>query len=472
MAKTKDSEEKEKKASATEKIIFRVFNAKTSETAYEILISIRIISKDGKAKAGCPFRISYQGILWFEGETDDFGNFSSRANIIYHPELQEIELEVQVSGSGAHVDHVHRLPSAQKIELSGRSEQKDNGLYVNRVSGIIRSSINNSTRAHCPFTWKGNDQNGQGVSDKNGRFVFTDEDISRTKVGDEICYTVSAGTITEEIKIQMPLWKKDKNKVAEKFNNFPNWKYNRSEALNYVVRTILIFGGIIAVSMLSNATMSYLPALIIGIVLFAIKDKDGKHGIIFPIIAALISLWLTKCMVFASGMIIATLPVYIYEEMSKPIDLISKASLQHPQNPYPKWPVAFGLAMSTLLLILEIAGIFTPDKSYLPSSMVIGEESIRLAQELGREIPSDIKIGYWTWLWQHILSLLEKAGMLSFLNWLAFSLILALYRSPGEFLSFFMQNNPGKGDVAGFGNIIVSLKGAWEIVKDFFRKFK
>ncbi len=442
----------------TDKIeICQVGAIRITPTAYRITLLVVIDDKNGKSKTNTPFRLYKDGEFIAAGRSDNEGKSSLSLNISYDPYCKKAEFMAEISGTDKRGKKTIDLPYPAKIELDG-TIKPGNKAYVAKMRAKVLT-VSDLPRPHCPLSWSlNNEVKGQGRTDANGHFEFEDS-ISRKMVGDELEYLVSTGNVDQKLIKTVPGWKKQ-SEFTKILNSSENWKHNRKEAISYVLTTTLLFGSIYLLCQFTGWFGKYIACLVLGFVMWYKVDSDGKRGIWGPIIITLLAFALLDGLAFASIAIILSLPVYIYEELTQPVDPVSKKSQSHPQNPYPKWPVLFGIGMIILIMVSRISLVDYHGTAY---DHPLGAEAVEMFTQMGMIVDSPDP-SFLAWVTNLFKLLFAKVGTLSINNWISFCVILTVYKSRTEVMDFFTQKSSGT-DASSIAGFFFSLKEIWQFIK-------
>lgn len=256
--------------------------------------------------------------------------------------------------------------------------------------------------------------------------------------------------------------------IRNRLNCNVNWRYNKKTLFGYIGKTSLIFGLIIYLSGKAGIYGMMLPGLIIGGILF-IKGKREKEfwpAFIPAVIVALLLIFFTQSLIFASWMVILLgLPVYAIEFFLDTYHIQEDRVEQHPLNPYPKWAIFIGVFW-IFANLATLAGGFNETSESIqsaqrmeisqlePGDKVAGiQEKIEKLKGAGtgiekiniepgiigkiRESTSDTG----SFLWEHIWSAW---------SWFIFCIVLTVYATPSE-IKDLLSNYVGGGAGAGGG---------------------
>ncbi len=216
-------------------------------------------------------------------------------------------------------------------------------------------------------------------------------------------------------------------RLKHNFNRNVNWRYRKKEIIAYLVKTFAIFSAIFILSMMAGFTSILLSSLLFGVIIFQKTKKEGKDELsclVFALISALILSLFVRGLAFAAIMIIVFgLPVYFYEEYTRPYDTLNDRPQKHPFSPYPKVPLFVGMFIFLFCAIESVNSL-----SAIPAEIMGSGEKSDISQlEIGDKIPLEDKNIFESWL----------SSFLSAWNWLTFCVVLSLYALPKKILEFF-----------------------------------
>ncbi len=441
MAKKKGSQKQK-----TDQIHLKLVKTEIWKKMYKLSFQVIIDGSDGKAKANTPFVVFYRGekIIRHASDANGIANFGYRLK--YDSAMDSLNLICKIVGSTAKCFETFRLPAPREVKFTSSSiKQNEDGFTASFAVQVLDNT--GKARPNCPIKWSGNGVAGKGYSDINGCFSFKDDSINKSQSNDSLAYTVNIGQIYLTEKITIPLRKGEQLKWSKKLNTFPNWKYNRKKTIGSFVKTIIIFSLVLAISFLAGTFGQIFASLVLGgFVYWRSKDDDGKYHGITAIIFIGISLLMLSSLPFVAIMIILSQIVYLGEEFSRPIDPETTEGLAHPLNPYPKWPIIFGLVMVCFCL-LDIV-----PSSMLQTNMIDvlnGQNQSSLIDILNHQSSLTDK------LWSFIVNIWKSASQAS--SWLNFCLILTIYASPEEIMNF-IQKSGGGGGAVGLGSLFYTLR--------------
>ncbi len=421
---------------------------------FTAIVFIRVGTNANEPRPNCPVECSGNGKLW-NGVTDNNGKFSFTDDKIERFQIDEEVVYTITAGAVTEPCKV-TIPCPGKITVKGSICQNANG-YTGNISGKVETKTGKLLLDY-PIKWKGNGQGGDIVTDSVGNFKFEDATIGKASILDEINYTIEAGLITESCKITVPVWKNPQGDASKIFNDFPNWKHNRGQTIWYVVRTIGIFLSAMLLAKLAGDLGKYSACLFVGLAMYLKKDGDGKRGIWRPIIASLACFALIDSMTFVSWAMIISLVVYIYEDLTKPIDPVTKEPGKHPHNPYPKIPILFAILMIILSIVYQLKGIGGEETSVMFNGVAMPQEVKNMFIDMNPGMVIDEGGGFWG-------NLLDS--LFSVKNWLAYAIVQFLYATPAELKEQVKQKVSVAG-VAGVSGFMITL---WETLEIIVRHF-